>query len=210
LKGKTMSDIEKVSGHTKNPAARKNILRISFTALFAALTAAGTFIAIPIGPVPIVLQNLFAMLSGLILGPVMGGAAVALYLLAGAIGVPVFAGATGGIAHFAGPTGGFLAGYFLMPIVAGLIAGSPGAEAARAETTGKRRFNWRLLIAVIAGLVVVYLPGVPWLKFSRNLSWPTAFAGGLIPFIPGDAAKGVIAFLIAPRLRRIAADYLYG
>jgi biotin transport system substrate-specific component len=182
-----MNDFQ-TTEQTKKPATRKTLLRISFTALFAALTAAGTFIAIPVGPVPIVLQNLFAMLSGLILGPVMGGAAVGLYLLAGVLGAPVFAGATGGIAHFAGPTGGFLIGYLLMPIMAGIIMGRPGDEAARGGTAGKRPFDGRLLIAVIAGLVVVYLPGVPWLKFSRDLSWPRAFAAGLIPFLPGDAA----------------------
>jgi biotin transport system substrate-specific component len=198
----------KTAGQAKNQNTRKAILRISFTALFAALTAAGTFIAIPVGPVPIVLQNLFAMLSGLILGPVMGGAAVGLYLLAGIVGVPVFAGASGGVAHFAGPTGGFLIGYFLMPIAAGLIAGRPGAGDVPGEN--RRRFNWRLLAAVVAGLLVVYLPGIPWLKFSRDLSWPRAFAAGLLPFIPGDAAKGIAAFLIVPRLRRIAGDYLYG
>jgi biotin transport system substrate-specific component len=207
-----MSEVT-TTAKAKNPGGRKYILRISFVALFAALTAAGSFITIllPFSPVPIVLQNFFAMLSGLILGPVLGGAALALYLLAGAIGAPIFAGNTGGIAHFAGPTGGFLIGYLLMPIVAGLIFGKPHTETESSDgIKPKRVFNWRLLIAVIAGLLVTYLPGIPWLKFSRNMTWTKAFVGGFLPFIVGDAVKGVIAFLITPRLRRIADDYLHG
>ncbi|MDR2182111.1 MAG: biotin transporter BioY, partial [Treponema sp.] len=106
---------------------RRPLAALSLTALFAALIAAGAFISFPLpfSPVPVVLQNFFAVLSGLVLGPVRGSAAVALYLLAGALGLPVFAGAAGGIAHFAGPTGGFLAGYLLAGLAAGLIAGKP-------------------------------------------------------------------------------------
>ena len=94
---------------------RKTVTALTLTALFAALIAAGTFISIPLpfSPVPIVLQNLFTVLAGLILGPALGAAAVALYLAAGIIGAPVFAGATGGIVRLIGPTGGFLIGYFL-------------------------------------------------------------------------------------------------
>ncbi|MDR1128281.1 MAG: biotin transporter BioY [Treponema sp.] len=202
-----MKDVQ-TTGGAKKPGPRKALLRISFTALFAALMAAGTFIVIPVGPVPVVLQNLFALLGGLVLGPAMGAAATALYLFAGLVGAPVFAGASGGVAHFAGPTGGFLVGYLLMPLVGGLIAGRPGTTEAGGESP--RRFNGRLLAAVIAGFLVVYLPGIPWLKFSGGLSWPRAFTAGFLPFIAGDAAKGAAAFLIAPRLRRLAGDYLYG
>lgn len=175
------------------------LIKIALVALFAALTAAGTFIAIPVGPVPIVLQNLFALLAGLVLGPFMGGAAVGLYLLAGILNFPVFAGGTGGIARFAGPSGGFLIGYFLAAVTGGLVAGQPG---------GSRTPLPRLIAAVAAGLLVAYVPGVFWLKFSRNLSWAKAFLAGFIPFIPGDIIKGIAAVVIVPRLRRIAADLL--
>ena len=187
----------------ETPAAkRKTLLKICLAALFAALTAAGTFISIPVpvSPVPIVLQNLFALLSGLALGPLLGGAAVALYLLAGALGVPVFAGAIGGIAHFAGPTGGFLLGYLLMAVTGGLIAGKPRVS--------KPAPFWRIILAVGAGLLVVYVPGVVWLKISGNLSWTRAFAGGFVPFIIGDVIKGIAVAVVAPRLRKAAADHL--
>jgi biotin transport system substrate-specific component len=178
------------------------LMRIAFTALFAALTAAGAFIAIPIGPVPIVLQNLLALLSGLVLGPVLGSAAVGLYLLAGLLGFPVFSGGGGGIARFAGPTGGYLVGYLLAALAAGLIAGRPKANAS------VKVFQPRIIIAVIAGFLVIYVPGLTLLKTRLNLDWIKILMTGFIPFIPGDVVKGIAAILIAPRLRRIAADFL--
>ena len=93
-----------------------------YASLLAALTAAGAYLAIPIGPVPIVLQNLFVFLSGLLLGPRWGVASVGVYLLAGVLGLPVFAGGVGGIGRFAGPTGGYLLGFLPAVYVIGLIS----------------------------------------------------------------------------------------
>jgi len=174
-------------------------IKISLTALFAALTAGGAFIAIPIGPVPIVLQNFFALLSGLILGPIMGSAAVGLFLLAGILGFPVFSGGGSGIARFAGPTGGYLLGYLFAAFLAGLIAGR------QRKGLG---LPW-IITAVTGGLLIVYVPGIVWLKISGNLSWTKALLAGFVPFIPGDLLKGIAAVLIAPRLKRIAADHLF-
>jgi len=126
---------------------------------------------------------------------------VGLYLLAGILGLPVFAGGTGGIARFAGPTGGFLVGYLLAAFTAGLIVGRPN--------TGKTSLP-RIIAAVIIGLLIIYVPGVIWLKISRNLNWARALLAGFVPFIAGDVLKGVAAVLIAPRLRRTAADFLNG
>jgi biotin transport system substrate-specific component len=183
---------------------RGAILRITLTALFAALTAAGTFIAIPLpfSPVPIVLQNLFALLSGLILGPALGGASVAVYLIAGAIGAPVFAGATGGFVRFLGPTGGFLAGYLLAAVTAGLIAGRP--------RPGVKTPLWRIIPAAAAGALIVYVPGLFQLKAVTGLSWGGTFAAGFLPFLIGDTVKVVAAVLVSPRLRTLIADVLEG
>ena len=113
---------------TKSASSRL-LIRIALTAFFAALTAAGAYIAFPVGPIPISMQNLFILLSGLVLGPVMGTAAVGLYLLAGILSFPVFALGGGGIARFAGPAGGYFVGYFFAALTAGLIAGRPKADA---------------------------------------------------------------------------------
>jgi biotin transport system substrate-specific component len=181
---------------------QKAITGMTLTALFAALTAAGTFIAIPLpfSPVPVVLQNLFALLAGLVLGPALGSAAVGLYLLAGAIGAPVFAGASGGFVRFLGPTGGFLIGYLLAALTAGLIAGRPRPEI--------KTPLWRIILAVLAGFLIIYVPGVIRLKFVIDKPWAAALAAGFTPFIIGDVLKGIAAVLIAPRLRRLAAEYL--
>ena len=93
-----------------------------YAALMAALMAVGAFLAVPIGPVPIVLQNLFVFLAGLLLGPKWGTAGVAIYLFAGTLGLPVFAGGTGGIARFAGHTGGYLLGFLPAVLAIGLIS----------------------------------------------------------------------------------------
>jgi biotin transport system substrate-specific component len=184
--------------------AKRTLTGLTLTALFAALIAAGTFIAIPLpfSPVPIVLQNLFALLAGLILGPLRGGAAAGLYLAAGAIGLPVFAGAAGGIVRMLGPTGGFLAGYLLAAVSAGLIAGNPG--------TNKPLSRRRIILAAAAGLLIAYIPGLLWLKRSLNLSWGRVLTAGFFPYLIGDTLKGIIAVIIAPRLRRAAADRLHG
>jgi biotin transport system substrate-specific component len=183
------------------PAAGRAALRITLIALFAALTAAGTFVAIPLpfSPVPVALQNLFAVLAGLCLGPGMGSLSVALYLAAGALGAPVFSGASGGIVRFLGPTGGYLLGYLGAAPVAGLIAGRP-------RQGGSFR---RLVLAAAAGLLVVYVPGLLRLKQLMGLGWAQALVGGFLPFLPGDAAKAVAAALVAPRLRRILAELRY-
>jgi biotin transport system substrate-specific component len=185
-------------------ANRHSLARISLTALFAALIAAGTFISIPLPftPVPIVLQNMFAMLAGLTLGPAMGGAAAALYLLAGAIGLPVFAGATGGFVLFFGPTGGFLFGYLLSAILAGCIAGVP--------RNGKKTPIWRLIIACAFGALIVYAPGVLWLKRVMAASWVEALAVGFTPFIIGDIIKSAAAVTAARSLRKGVAKVLNG
>jgi biotin transport system substrate-specific component len=185
---------------------RKATVRLTLVALFAALIAAGTFISIPVpfSPVPVVLQNLFALLSGVVLGPVLGGAAVGLYLIAGILGAPVFTGASGGIAHLLKPSAGYLGGYFLAAVVAGLIVGTPEKKGKK----GKKTPVWRIIVAVVAGLLVVYVPGVIRLKFAMDVSWPAAIIAGFVPFIVGDAIKGFVAVIIATRLRTVVADVL--
>jgi len=174
------------------------INKITFTALFAGLTAAGSFAAIPMGPVPFTLQNLFALLGGLVLGPVLGAAAVGLFLIAGIIGAPVFANNAAGFAQLLGPTGGYLFGYLLGAAVAGLIAGSP--------RSGITIPLWRLVVAVIAGFLVVYVPGLIRLRIALDAGWARTFAVGFFPFLIGDAIKAVAAVLIAPRLRRFMGN----
>jgi len=162
-------------------------------ALFAALTAVGAYLFIPIGPVPIVLQNMFVFLAGLLLGSRWGLASVAVYLLAGICGLPVFAGGTGGVGRFLGPTGGFLLGYLPAVFLIGSIAERrPG------------RMPWDVA-AMLFGSAVLYACGVVGLMIVTGMTFAKAAAVGMLPFLPGDALKIAAAALIARAVRPIMA-----
>ena len=162
-----------------------------YASLFAALTAAGAYLAIPIGPVPIVLQNMFVFLAGLILGPRWGVASVGVYLLAGACGLPVFAGGLGGIGRLVGPTGGYLLGYLPVVFIIGLIS------------KRSRGRVWFDVLAMICGTIVLYACGVTWLKILTHMTWSKSLAVGMYPFLLGDALKIAAAAAIARALRPI-------
>ena len=163
-------------------------------ALLAALIAAGAYIAIPVGPVPIVLQNLFIYLAGLLLGPRWGLAAVGVYLLAGFSGLPVFAGGTGGIGRLAGPTGGYLVGFLPAVWAVGVFS-----------RLGRGRVVYDV-IGMILGTALIYLLGVTWLKIVTGLAPAKALAAGMLPFLPGDAAKIAAAAVIARAVRPVLAE----
>lgn len=165
-----------------------------YASLFAALIAAGAYLAIPIGPVPIVLQNFFVMLAGLLLGGVWGMGAVGLYLLAGAVGLPVFAGGTGGIGRLLGPTGGYLLGYIPAVFLIGILS-----------EKGKGKIFIDVL-AMICGTVIIYAFGVSWLKTVTGMAWGKALAAGMYPFLPGDILKIVAAIPVARTLRPFVQD----
>ena len=162
-----------------------------YASLFAALTAVGAFLAIPIGPVPIVLQNMFVYLAGLLLGSHWGLASVGVYLLAGACGLPVFAGGLGGIGRFIGPTGGYLIGYLPTVFFIGKIS-----QRARPSMVSD-------LLAMICGTLVLYACGVSWLKIITAMPPAKALALGMYPFLIGDALKIAAAAAIAKALRPV-------
>ena len=162
-----------------------------YASLFAALTAVGAFVAVPIGPVPIVLQNMFVYLAGLLLGGRWGLASVGVYLLAGACGLPVFAGGLGGIGRIIGPTGGYLIGYLPTVFLIGKISD---------------RANPRAIVDVLAmvvGSVALYACGISWLKIITGLTIAKALAVGMVPFLIGDALKIAAAAAIARALRPV-------
>jgi len=169
-----------------------NTLKMTiYTALFAALIAAGAFISIPVGPVPIVLQNMFVLMAALVLGPRWGLAAILLYLFMGACGFPVFSGGTGGMGRLFGPTGGYLLGYIPAVVITGILA----------KNMGHRPLTDAL--AMLAGSLVVYGAGVPWLKFVTGMPWDKALALGLVPFIIGDIIKIAAGTWAAGVIRRV-------
>lgn len=164
-------------------------------ALFAALIAVGAFIAIPIGPVPIVLQNFFVLLTGLLLGPRWGLVACGVYLLAGALGLPVFAGGTGGIGRFFGPTGGYLLAYLPAVFITGFISQNK-----------KKAIVWDSVAMILASMVI-YALGASWLKFSTGMTWSKSLAVGMFPFLLGDALKIAVAIVVAKTARPMIHQY---
>ncbi len=175
---------------TESTGKTLQIKMMVLAAIFAALIAVGSIISIPIGPfVPIVLANLFVLLAGLLLGPVWAFASVGIYLLLGLVGMPVFAGGVPGTVAFVGPTGGFLFGYAAAAIMVGIIS------------SNRKPRIWKDIVAVLAGIMVIYLIGVPWLKQSKALDWNLAIKYGFTPYIIGDLIKGAVAVFLAKVLR---------
>lgn len=183
----------------KSLKTRKSV----FTALFAAIICAGAIIRIPLGPfVPVVIQNMFAVLAGALLGPLQGAGAVGLFLVAGAIGLPVFSGGRGGFPVLLGPTGGFLIGYFFAAIVTGLILKKPDTEAKTPLIT--------IILGCLLGFIVLYVPGVLRLQYvmGKGTSLLQALSAGVIPFLPGDLLKLCLSVPLAVKLRPVIARYL--
>ena len=179
----------------------RNIIKRNLTiALFAALMAAGAYIRIPVGPVPITLTSFFMLMAALLTGPAGGAAAVLIYLLTGTIGLPVFAGG-GGPAVFAGPTGGFLIGYIAAALICGLIS----SDTEKLLSAG---FPARDFIAVVAASLILYAAGVPWLKWRLGIEWSSAFSAGMLPFLPGDVLKAVSAVAVRQVLVRRAGELI--
>ncbi len=175
--------------------------RLLLTSLFSALIIVGAYLRFPIPPVPITLQTLFVLLSGFLGGPSLALASTAIYLLLGAIGLPVFS-SGGGLGMLLGPTGGFLLG--LLP--AAFLAGLAGAYKAKAEHP--RTYTMRCLLGGFIATLVVYLIGVPYLKMVANLSWKVAIQAGMLPFIPGDMLKLLIATHLAGTLHTRIEQFL--
>ncbi len=159
-------------------------------ALMAAVTAVAAQITVPLTPVPFTLQVLAVILTGLLLGARIGALAQAVYVLVGAVGVPVFSGFTGGLGHVFGPTGGYLISYPIAAAVAGLAAQS-------VARSPRRRALLTALLWGYAGLAVIYVLGATWLAVVASLSPTEAIATGVLPFVGFDLIKVALAALVA-------------
>jgi len=171
---------------------RKTPIRMMvYASLLAALTAASALITIPIGEVPVILYNFFILMMGLLLGSRWGAASIAVYLLAGGLGLPVFAGGKGGIAILLGPTGGYLIGFLPAVFIIGFIS-----------EKFKQRFSYDI-IAMLCGTAVIYAFGVIQLKIVLGKTWMVTMALGVVPFIFFDIVKVVAAAVTAKAVRPI-------
>jgi biotin transport system substrate-specific component len=145
-------------------------------------------VQVPFWPVPMTMQTFVVLGLGAAFGWRLGMATVALYLLEGAMGLPVFAGTPEkgiGLAYMAGPTGGYLAGFVLAAGITGWLA--------------EKGFDRNVLtmgLAMLAGTVAIYALGLGWL--GALIGYEKAVQFGLVPFIPGDIAKLILAAIVFP------------
>jgi biotin transport system substrate-specific component len=163
--------------------------------LFSVLIALSAQIAIPLPftPVPITMQTLMVLLTGALLGSRLGAITLAAYLAEGLAGLPVFAGGTSawspssipGVPVIIGPSAGYLLGFIFAAGLVGFLA----------ERGWDRRW-WTTLLAMVLGNLVIYAFGVGWLSTFLGLN--PAFVAGMLPFLPGDALKIVMALIVLP------------
>lgn len=179
----------------------KNMITI---ALFAALTSILSLmpaIPIPFSPVPITLQVLGVFLTGSILGAKKGALAMALYLVLGAFGLPVFAGGQGGFSVLLGPTGGYLLGFPIAAFICGFFV-------ERSEIR-QRKKTTAFVLSALLGIAAIYILGTIQLANVLQIPIDKAFLIGSLPYIPLDVLKMVMAFTVAHPVRnRLKASRL--
>lgn len=161
---------------------------MTMTALFAAMICVMAPWSFSAGAVPITLATLAIYLASLVLGWKRATAAVVIYILLGAVGVPVFSNLTGGLQKLVGPTGGYIVGYIPLALTAGLIAD-------RLDNA------WGYVIALLAGTLALYALGTAWFCVSLGKDLGYAMGVCVLPFLPGDAIKVALATIIAIKLR---------
>ena len=173
-----------------------SVSEMALIAVMAAVTCimGPLSIPIPFSVVPISLTNLAVYLAIYVLGCRRGTLSYLVYLLLGLVGVPVFSGFSGGVGKLFGPTGGYLLGFIFMALICGWAID---------------HFSCKLVpsfIGMLLGTVVCYAFGTAWLAYQANLTFMAALAAGVLPFIPGDLAKMVIAAVVGPQIRRRLAQ----
>jgi len=147
-------------------------------------------IQIPFYPVPMTMQTFAVLTLGVAYGWRLGAATLLLYLAEGAAGLPVFAGGWsegGGYQHLYGPTAGYLAGFVLAAAFCGWLA-----------ERGWDRSIHRAIVPMLIGNVIIYVCGLPWLKYALALDWKTTVDAGLMPFLLGDGLKLALGVCILP------------
>jgi biotin transport system substrate-specific component len=171
--------------------------RVALVALGVAALAVAAKIKVPFWPVPITMQTFVVLSIGAAYGARLGVATLAAYLAIGALGFDVFTGSSAeanGIAYMMGGTGGYLAGFVLAAAFLGWAA-----------RRGWDRSHGRMALAMLAGSVLIYAPGLVWLGWLHGFDKPI-LAWGLYPFLVGDALKLALAALVFPLAWKAVGD----
>ena len=172
-------------------------VRMTRISIMTALLCVAAPWSIPVGPIPLSLATLAVYLTGIVIGRIDGLISVALYLLLGAVGVPVFSGFEGGVQKLAGMTGGYLFGYLLCVYVTGLFA-------------DKFQTLWLSILGMILGTILLYALGTGWFMMQTGRTVAEASALCVIPFLPGDAAKIIVSGAGGIPLRKLINGQIGG
>ncbi len=174
---------------TKHSFTVKQLALIGLMA--AVICVLGPFaLQIPVSPVPISLGTLAIYFVISVLGMKLGTISVLIYILLGLVGVPVFAGFTAGPGKLFGPTGGYIIGFILLALISGFFV----------DRFGKRIPLY--LLGMILGTAACYLLGTLWLAFQLDKTFLQALSLGVIPYIPGDIVKLILATAVGFQIRK--------
>lgn len=176
------------------PKTEKPLLTLKQITLAGLMTAVFCLLGplslnIPISPVPISLGMLAIYFVTSVLGMKLGTFSVLAYILLGLAGLPVFTGFTGGAGKLLGPTGGYIIGYIFMALICGFFV----------DKWGNRILPE--VLGMVLGTAVCYLFGTVWLAYQASYTFFQALAAGVLPYIPVDAVKLVIALLVGRQIR---------
>ena len=177
---------------------KTNTRQLTLVGVMAAVTCVLGPLSLPIGVVPISLTNLVIYFAIYVLGGKRGTLSYIVYLFIGLVGLPVFSGFSGGFTKLFGPTGGYLIGFIFMAFISGIFID---------------KFSNKIYICflgMILGTIATYIFGTAWLAYQAHLTFNATLAVGVLPFIPGDLVKMVIASFIGPQIRkRLISSGLY-
>ncbi len=176
---------------------KNNVYMLVLTGIFAAVVTICSWITVPLPftQVPINLAVLGVLLAGGCLGSKYGSLSILIYILLGAIGIPVFAGFGSGLGTLAGPTGGYIVGYILCAAIAGIGATS--------ISKAPKQQALHLAFFMLLGVAACYALGTLWYAHLMQTTIWAALALCVIPFIPCDALKIAAATLLVTRLRKL-------
>lgn len=188
-----------------------NIQNLTLTALMAAILCIAGPIVIPIGMVPMSFANMAIYLTIILLDKKRATISVAIYLLIGFVGLPVFAGFSGGAGKLLGPTGGYLIGYLALSLIAGTMIemmyktkdeDKTFASSSDKVKRMKKNINFKQILALVIGTLGLYGVGTIWLMIQSKLDFISALSVGVLPFIIFDIIKIVVAVILGNSIKK--------
>ena len=166
---------------------------LTLCAIFAAILCVCSVVTIPIGPVPITLGLFGIMLTAVILGAKKGAISVLVFILLGAVGLPVFSGFKGGVGVLLGPTGGYIWSYIIVALFIGRFAAK--------EYDNKWFAILRIFVVCLIGIVICYALGTVQFMIVRKMDFVKSLSLCVIPFIPFDICKAAVSAYVGYTVR---------